>query len=157
MGALVLTGCGSAGSQHPVRHTQAAAVSSPTSQALPPSPSCDISGWEANGNQQAVVNDFQQLNSAVQTGDTAEMQTDGTQLKDDALIALHNLPPKCAPSLRHNYKEMMVFYGIAGAAIAVSGLDPNGPAKDYRVATAAIKHGLSYFDKVQAEEAALGG
>jgi len=124
--------------------------------ATPAAPACDISGWESAGYEGTVSADLQQLNSDTQAGDPQAMAADGTTLYNDALVALHHLPPKCAGHLRHDVKLQMLFFGIAGAAVKVSVLDPAGPSRDYRIAGRALRHATHYTGRVQADENSLG-
>jgi len=98
-------------------------------------PVCDISSWQASLGAtdpwpSAVSQDLGQINTDSAGGNAAGLSADGMQLKTDALAAVSPsaMPPRCAHKLRHDYKTMMVSTGIAGAALYLSALDPNGPA-----------------------------
>ena len=170
--ALLLAGCGSKVAGHPqATSRRQAAVSSapvitpepsaPATQALP---TCNILAWQQNVSSvpgqpvpTAVGADLSKVKYAIRAADPSLLQTSGRRLKDDSLVALHALPPQCARKLRRDYRLMLVFYGILGASLYLSGIDPNGPSHDYQIAAHALKHAQRFQNLVVTQENNLGG
>jgi hypothetical protein len=105
----------------------------------------------------AVGSDLGKVKYAIRAADPSLMQASGLRLKDDSLVALHTLPPQCASKLRRDYRLMLVFYGILGASLYLSGLSPDGPSRDYQIAGHALKHARHFQNLVVSQENNLGG
>jgi hypothetical protein len=155
--ALTVTACGTTATAprpHTAAHTQAAA----SAPAAPAAPVCDIRGWEAaSPGTTAVVNDLAAMSTPLAANDTAAAAADGYQLSQDAIAAETPLPPTCAPELRHAWKMMNVWYGLAGLAVYITGARPDLVTRNYARAGKDVKRALAQWQIVQAQEIALGG
>jgi hypothetical protein len=160
--ALAVTACGATTTlrPHADAHTQAAASApaAPVAPATPAAPACDITGWEAaSPGTTAVVNDLAAMSTPLAANDTAAAAADGYQLSQDAIAAETPLPPTCAPELRHAWKMMNVWYGLAGLAVYITGARPGLVNRNYAMAGKDVQRALAQWDIVQAQESALGG
>jgi len=161
--ALAVAGCGTTASK-PHVHVAAPATYPVVTTAPAPAPTaaaapaCDITAWEAaSPGATTVLADMQAMGNDAGAGDTLGAAGEGHQLAQDAVAAQHPRPPKCAPRLRAAWKRMMLWCGIAGLAIYITGARPYLASHNYRIATRAINRANRNWAVVQAQESALGG
>jgi outer membrane murein-binding lipoprotein Lpp len=154
---IVLAGCGSS----PQHHKSAASTQPPpsvppaatTPAAAPATPACDVGLWLINDQPATETgtldSDLQQIETDLNLGDPTAVAADGHQLAEDSISDEHTPPPACAKRLHQAWKEMLLWYGLAGLAIYITGARPDLTNHNYALAGRDIKRGLRYWEIVK--------
>jgi hypothetical protein len=74
----------------------------------------------------------------------------GHQLAEDAVTYQNPPPPACAHRLRRAWRNMLLWYGIAGLAVFATEGRPDLASQDYSRAARALRRADRYLTTVQA-------
>jgi hypothetical protein len=106
--------------------------------------------------QQTLAGDVQQIRTDLLARNPTAVADDGYQLAQEAIADQSPQPPACAPVLRHAWRQMVLWYGLAGLAFYITKARPDLRAHDYALGDRDIKR-AEHWSNVAAEQMSAGG
>jgi hypothetical protein len=105
--------------------------------------------------QQTFAGDVQQIRTDLLARNPTAVADDGYQLAQEAIPYQSPQPPACAPVRRHAWRQMVLWYGLAGLAFYIKAR-PDLRAYDYALGDRDIKR-AEHWSNVAAEQMSAGG
>jgi hypothetical protein len=104
--------------------------------------------------QQTFAGDVQQIRTDLLARNPTAVADDGYQLAQEAIPYQSPQPPACAPVRRHAWRQMVLWYGLAGLAFYIKAR-PDLRAYDYALGDRDIKR-AEHWSNVAAEQMSAG-